>query len=245
MLVLAVPALGQTQTQTQTQTPTLLAALPAPDMARALALVREAAVTLAPAGARVDVQPGLADARLKLAPCTRAEPFLPAGVPAWGRTRVGLRCVEGAVAWTVYLPVTVQALSPALSPRTPLPAGHVLTDGDLMLVDTDWAARADRPVATAAALLGRTLARPALPGQPLRQADLRRRLWFASGDDVKVLATGPGFSVSGEGVALADGVDGQRVRVQVLLRGADGGVSKGQVVNALATGERLVQLGLW
>jgi flagella basal body P-ring formation protein FlgA len=223
----------------------LAAALPAPDLARALALVREAAVTLAPAGARIDVQPGVADPRLKLAPCTRAEPFLPTGVPAWGRTRVGLRCAEGAVAWTVYLPVTVQALAPALAPRTALPSGHVLTDGDLIPVETDWAARAERPLATAAALLGRSLARPALAGQPLRQADLHRRRWFASGDPVKVLAVGPGFSVSGEGVALGEGLDGQRVRVQVLLRSADGAESKGPVVNALATGERLVQVAPW
>lgn len=241
MLALPCPA----PCAAQRPAPVLAAALPVPDLVRALALVREAAVTLAPAGARIDVQPGVADPRLKLAPCTRAEPFLPTGVPAWGRTRVGLRCAEGAVAWTVYLPVTVQALAPALAPRTALPSGHVLTDGDLVPVETDWAARAERPLATAAALLGRTLARPALPGQPLRQADLHRRRWFASGDPVKVLAVGPGFSVSGEGVALAEGLDGQRVRVQVLVRSVDGAESKGPVVNALATGERLVRVAPW
>ena len=67
-------------------------ALPPAALLRALALVGDAAAVLAPKGARVQALPGALDPRLNLAPCTRVEPYLPAGVPPWGRTRVGLRC---------------------------------------------------------------------------------------------------------------------------------------------------------
>ena len=217
----------------------------AADLAKALTLVEQAAAQMAPPAARVSAVPGAMDPRLKLAPCQRAEPFLPPAVPAWGRTRVGLRCAQGPVAWTVYLPVQVQAWAPALAPHSALPAGHVLTEADLAPVPTDWAARNDPPLGHLAAAVGRTLARAAMPGQPLRQSDLRRKQWFASGDTVKVVASGPGFSVVGEGLALADGLDGQRTRVQLLVRDLSGAVSPGRVLNATARGEREVQVALW
>src|SRR5574344_1861168 len=65
------------------------------------------------AALRMEVQVGQLDPRLRLAPCARVEPFLPAGTRLWGRTRLGLRCVQGAVQWTVFLPITIQAWGPA------------------------------------------------------------------------------------------------------------------------------------
>ena len=62
---------------------------------------------------RMEVSVGQLDPRLRLAPCARVEPHLPAGARLWGRTRLGLRCVEGAVRWNVYLPITVKAFGPA------------------------------------------------------------------------------------------------------------------------------------
>jgi len=222
----------------------LIAALPPADLARALALVRETAAAWAPVGARIDVQPGTPDPRLKLASCRRADPFLPPGVQTWGRTRVGLRCADGAVAWSVFIPVSVRAMAPALTVQTALPAGHVLRADNLMLAETDWAAQQQPPLAGPEQLLGRTLARPASPGQALRAGDLRRKQWFAGGDTVTLVASGKGFSISAEAVALADGLDGQRVRVQVLVRRATGELEKGPVLNGMPTGERLVEVAL-
>ncbi len=218
------------------------AALPASAIAQALALAQDAAARAAPAGARVNATLGALDRRLNPAPCQQAAAFLPPGVPAWGRTRVGLRCTQGPVAWTLYLPVLVQVQAPALSVRAPLPAGSVLTEADLATEWVDWTAQARPPLTAAAATAGRTLARPATPGQALRESDLQARLWFAAGDRVQVLAGGSGFAVAAEGQALAEGRDGQRVRVQMLLRASDGSSSPGPVVQGLAVGERRVAL---
>ena len=60
-----------------------------------------------PSPLRMEVSVGTLDERLRLAPCARIEPYLPAGAKLWGRTRLGLRCLEGATRWNVFLPITV------------------------------------------------------------------------------------------------------------------------------------------
>ena len=63
---------------------------------RIQALGEQAGAALAPGAVRVEIEPGRLDPRLRLAPCERIEPYLPPGARAWGRSRVGLRCVQGA-----------------------------------------------------------------------------------------------------------------------------------------------------
>ena len=212
------------------------APMPAPaDLDRAWALLRQAAAAQAPAGARIEVLPGAADPRLKLADCARTEPHLPPSTPVWGRSRVGLRCVQGAVAWTVYWPATVQVWAQAAVPRAALPAGTVLTAADLMLAPVDWAAAAAPPLASIPDAAGRTLSRHVAPGQALRTADLRARQWFAGGDTVRLVATGAGFSVSGEAKALSAGIEGQPVRVVT---------EQGRTLIGKPVGERRVEVAL-
>lgn len=240
----ATPAAPAAPAAPSASLPAALAGLPAADLARALNMVQQAATAVAPKGAQVQVQWGLADGRLKLAPCAQVQASLPAGVSAWGRSRVGLRCTSGAVAWHVFMPVQVQVWAPALLLRTAMPAGAVLADGDWLRGPTDWAAGPTPPLAEGSELLGRTLARPLGAGQAVLATDLRRRQWFASGEQVTVVSSGPGFSISSEGEALADGVEGQRVRVQLWLRGADGRSERGAIVSGRATGTRRVEMTL-
>lgn len=187
------------------------------------------------AGARVEVELGRLDPRLRLAPCARIEPYLPAGSRPWGRTRVGLRCVEGPTHWNVFLPVTVRVLAPAPVLREPLPAGTELADHHFTEAEVDWAERRDAPIADPAALLGHSLARALPAGAALRTADLRQREWFAAGDRVLVVAGGRGYHVSTEGQALSRGVDGQTVRVRT---------DNGRIVSGTAVAERRVELPL-
>lgn len=179
-------------------------------------------------GARVAVILGQLDPRLKLAPCARIEPYLPAGSRPWGRTRIGLRCAEGPTRWNVTLPMTVQVFAPALVLQEPLPAGAEILPEHLIEGEVDWAERAGAPGTDADALAGRRLSRALAAGQPLRDADLQRRIWFAAGERVRVTAVGPGYRVSTQGQALSRGLDGGSVRVRT-----DGGrVLVGTAVSA-------------
>lgn len=203
--------------------------------ARALLLATQAAQALAPPKARVVALAGALDSRLNLAPCAQVQPFLPAGVPAWGRSRVGLRCVQGAALWQVYLPVTVQVWAPAPVAQAELPAGARLDASQLALAVVDWAASSSPPAATMAELQDRQLARPVAAGQPLRLADLKARHWFAQGDTVRIFANSAGFSISTEGQAMGPGVEGQSVRVRT---------ESGRVLVGQPVGERRVELSL-
>jgi flagellar basal body P-ring formation protein FlgA len=185
-------------------------------------------------GLRIEVVVGTLDPRLRLAPCARVEPYLPAGTRLWGRTRIGLRCTQGATPWNVYLPLTVKAFGTGLTAAAAMPAGTVLASADLLAGEVDLA-DGSAPLRVAETVIGRTLARPLKAGQALRQPDLRARQWFAAGDTVQITAIGPGFRVSGEGQALGPGLEGRTVRVRT-----DGG----RVVVGLPVAERRLELGL-
>lgn len=209
--------------------------LPPDSIEQALALARDSARHLAPAGARVEAESGALDSRLRLAPCTRIQPFLPAGANPWGKTRVGMRCLQGPVAWLVHLPVTVRVWAPAAAPLAPLPTGARLDGSELQLIETDWAAAPGKPFTTVDELNGRVLVRPLPAGLPVRPTDLRPRQWFAQGDTVQILALGRGFSIQSEGQALAPGLEGQPVAVRT---------EAGRVLKALPVGQGRVELSL-
>ena len=89
---------------------------------------------------RMEVSVGSLDSRLRLAPCARVEPYLPVGSRLWGRTRLGLRCVDGPTAWNVFLPVTIKAFGPAWVLTGNVAPGAVLTANDATEAEVDWAA---------------------------------------------------------------------------------------------------------
>ena len=184
---------------------------------------------------RFEVQVGALDPRLKLAPCQRIEPHLPPGVRLWGKARIGLRCAQGSKPWNVYLPVTVRVFGQALVAAVPLPAGATLREDDLRMAEVDFAEDNAPVVINTTLAVGRVLTRPLTAGRGLRQTDLKPRMWFAAGDSVKVLASGPGFSVAGNGQALTPGIEGQTARVRT---------DNGQVVTGTPVGTRVVELSL-
>jgi len=184
---------------------------------------------------RVEVTAGQADPRLRLAPCQRVDVHWPAGQRPWGRTRIGLRCAAGPVAWSITVPLQVRVWAPAVVAAVPLPAGTVLDQRHLRLGEVDWAERDTPVLLDAADILGRTMATAVPAGAAVRVEQLRRRQWFAAGDPVRVVAAGPGFAVSGEGVALTPGLEGQAVRVRT---------ESGRVVTGMAAGDKLVEVSL-
>ncbi len=185
------------------------------------------------ASARVTVELGQADPRLRLAPCQRAEPQLLPGMRLWGRSRIGLRCVEGSSRWNVSLPLTVRVFAPALVAASPLDAGTTLSVEHLRLAEVDLAAEPGAVYTEPTSLVGRCLARPVQAGEALRSGSLKQRQWFAAGTQVKVQVRGAGFAVAGEGQALGQGVDGQDVRVRF---------ENGRTVTGRAVGEREVEV---
>lgn len=224
LMVAAAAARGQT---TAAQQP--------PDTTDELRALLSRETKASPTGTRVEFTIGQLDARLKLAPCQKIQPYLPAGTRLWGRSRVGLRCTQGPVAWNVYLPVTVKVYGQALVASTSLGQGQELTVADLRAAEVDLAEESSPALLNAADAVGRPLARALAPGQTLRQAHLRARQWFAAGETVKLVAQGAGFAVASEGQALTPGIEGQAARVRT---------DNGRIVTGTPVGERQVEIRL-
>lgn len=176
---------------------------------------------------RLQIQIGKLDARLQLAACAKVEPYLPPGTRLWGRTRIGLRCVEGARRWNVYLPVTVQAFGPAWVLNNNVRLGDALSAGDASLAEVDWAETDSPVVANQPDWVGREAARHLQAGQALRQNLLRAPQLFAQGAQVKVAAGGGGFTIMSSGRAMTAGAVGANVRVRM-----DNGRLVSGIVNA-------------
>ena len=195
----------------------------------------EATRRVAEPGLRAQVSVGRLDPRLRLAPCQTVQPYLPTGTRLWGATRIGLRCTDAQVRWNVFLPIQVDVFGPAWVARAPLPAGHVLSADDLRMAEVNLAAAPLASVPGTSALIGRALSQPVAAGDAVRESDLRARQWFATGDSVRLVATGNGWRIHGEGQALAAGVEGRPVRVRT---------ESGRVVSGVAVAERLVEVAL-
>lgn len=164
---------------------------------------------------RMEVTVGTLDPRLRLAACNRVEPYLPAGSRLWGRTRLGLRCVDGSSLWNVYLPVTVKAFGPAWVLTGNVASGAVLSASDATEAEVDWAAEQAAVVANPQSWVGQIATRHLVAGQAVRQNMVKPPSLFKAGAQVRVVAQGPGYSVVSSGQAMTAGAAGQNIRIRM------------------------------
>ena len=164
---------------------------------------------------RMEVSVGALDPRLQLAPCSKVEPYMPAGTRLWGKSRLGLRCLAGTTRWNVFMPVTVKAMGRAWVAKTNVMAGTVLTANDAMEAEVDWADDASPVVANAEQWIGQVAARSWMAGQTVRQAMVKPAQVFQAGTQIRVLAQGVGFQVLSDGQAITSGVVGQPAKVRL------------------------------
>lgn len=181
---------------------------------------------------RLEVEVGSMSRGLKLAPCDKAEPFLPGNTRLWGRASIGLRCVAGA-RWTTYIPVRIAAYGPALVTRVALPAGRIPQPEDYSVKEVDWAAGRTAPIASPAVLQGQELIRPVAAGQPILAEYLRVTPAVRAGDPVSVVVEGKGFVIGTEAVALNTAGDGQPVKVRTAAGKVLNGTVDGTAVRIL------------
>lgn len=189
-----------------------------------------------PSGAtqlRMNVTVGELDNRLRLAPCARIEPYIPVGTRLWGKTRLGLRCLEGSAKWNVFLPVTIRAYGAAWVIKGNVAAGAVLTEADVIEAEVDWAEEASPIVSSPSQWVGQVASRALTTGQAIRQGMTRPAQVFQAGTQVRVVAQGPGFQITSDGQALSAGVVGQPARVRM---------DNGRVMSGVVLDGRTVRL---
>ena len=200
--------------------------------------IEKAVANARPNGAaplRMVVQVGALDQRLSLAPCAQVEPYMPTGTRLWGKTRIGLRCIDGPSRWNVFLPVQVQAFGQTWVMRSDVPSGATLALDDAVMSEVDWAHENQSVLADPDMWVGQTATRALRTGQVLRYGMVKPSQVFRAGSMVRIVAKGPGFSVTSGGQALSAGVVGEMARVRV---------DNGRVVSGLVLDMRTVEINL-
>ncbi|MFN0302510.1 MAG: flagellar basal body P-ring formation chaperone FlgA [Burkholderiales bacterium] len=167
------------------------------------------------------------------APCNQLDPFVPQGARLWGRANIGLRCKDTNVRWNVFVPIEVRVFVPVLTAARQLSTGQTLEPGDYLLREIDITREPNGVITDPAQLDARITARPVPAGTALRADMLKIRPTIASGDLVKVVYMGSGFTIASEGKALASASTGQYVRVQM---------DSGRIINGMVRGGPIVEL---
>ena len=211
-------------------TPIKARSAPAPDAVQALKVYLERATTGLPG--RVDIVIGTIDERIRLAPCSRVEPYLPQGTRLWGRAVIGLKCLD-APGWNVFLPVEIKVFGRALTAARTLYPGDTAGPHDVVEEEVELTRQPGVVVTQWPQLDGKTAMRMVSAGQVLRQDFFRAPPAVGAGDSVKLVYQGPGFSIMSDGRALSNAADGQPVRVQT---------GSGRVVQGVARAGRVVEL---
>lgn len=182
-------------------------------------LIRAAAenAVRAEAGAAADtltLQPAPLDSRLRIASCDRRlSTFLTGASAVRSQTTVGVRC-EGSVRWTIYTSVNVQSQAKVLVARRSLARDAEATAADFRVEDRLVPGLASAYVSDPAALTGQRLGHPVVAGDPLTLETLAPANLIHRGQQVVVLAHAGGLEVRMLGVALSDGRESERIKVQ-------------------------------
>lgn len=162
---------------------------------------------------QIEITPGTIDARISLPACAALEPSLPSGSRAWGNTTVIVNCTIPSP-WTIYVRATVKVVADYVVSAKPLTQGQLLTAADLTTLKGDLTQLPPGIITDPNQAFGRTMASSIPLGSPLRQDILRARAAVRAHQSVKLVSSGRGFSVTAEGKALGNAVDGQIVQVR-------------------------------
>ena len=154
------------------------------------------------------------DPRLKLAACLKPLiGFLPPGSNLIGNTTIGIRC-EHKKPWTIYVPATVKAMRKVVVTTRPLLRKTAISKDDIRLEERTISSGSESFIYDPNNVLGMLVKRDLSGAIPLTASMLNPPLLVRRGQQVTILAEGPGLEVRMEGIALMDGTEGQVIRAK-------------------------------
>ncbi len=157
---------------------------------------------------------GAIDHRLRLARCDGAlEGYLPPGGRLSGNTSVGVRCT-GARAWKLYVTARISLLEEVVVARGFLPRGTVIGPEHVEIAERDVSTSAHGYLGDLDLVIGMVVKQPLQGGLVLTPAMIDRPRLIRRGDKVVIVSRTGNFEVRMAGNALADGAEGDRIRVR-------------------------------
>lgn len=168
----------------------------------------------------------------KLPPCNALEAYPPPGSRLSGKTYIGVRCL-GPNIWNVLVPAQIAVTGNYLITSRALPAGQTLQSDDLSIRTGDIFSLPTGVVTDPENAIGKTLRNSLGAGQALRSDQLLAPLVIRQGQTVRVVTSGTGFAVSGEGKAMNNAAEGELARIRM---------SGGQTINGIARADGTVEI---
>ncbi len=164
-----------------------------------------------------EIEVGSIDSRLKLTKCNHPlEVTRPMGQRQFGRVTVGVKC-KGSQPWSLYIPASIKISEEVLVTSRSLPAGSMLTQGDVTLVTKDISRLTQGYFKNSQEVAGSFVKRPLVSGSVLTASNIRPPKIAERGERVIILAKGDGVVVRMQGLVMKDAVAGDRVQVKNLL----------------------------
>lgn len=181
-----------------------------------------------PAGAKVQVDLVREESRLNDDSCPAPLFSKPPANKMWGRTFLQVQCV-GSTVQPFFVPVDVKVWAPVMVVRNLVQSGQAVQAGDIELRTMDITQLNHGWMTDIEHLQGKTATRQLWPGTQLRHDHLRGQALVRRGDAVRVMISGPGFAIGGQGTAMEEAELGQIVRIKT----EQGKVLHGVAVDAL------------
>lgn len=166
-----------------------------------------------------------------LPPCEALEPFLPSGARLWGRVSIGVRCSESQP-WTRYVQAYIAVVGRYYVAARQIDAGEALTPADTTPRESDLTTLPASIIVDPAQLDGVTVLNRIALGAPIRREFLRAVSIVQQGQNIKVIAQGPGFVVSTEGKAMTNAAVGAVVQVKT---------QNGQLISGVVRADGVVE----
>jgi flagella basal body P-ring formation protein FlgA len=177
-----------------------------------------------PGKVNVDIQQ--LDSRVRIAACDMMEGFTVPGSRLWGKTHIGVRCLQAETKlWTLYVQADVQVWAEYAVTAVPVSQGALLSPNDVVLQSGDLSKLPAGIITDLSMLEGKQAALNMPLGTVLRPELLKSRPVIMQGQTVQLNSRGEGFVVSADGTALQTANAGQVVDVKV---------SSGQVIKGVA-----------
>lgn len=162
---------------------------------------------------KVEVKAGAIDARSRLSRCESLQPFLAPEVKLWGESNVGVRCLKPET-WTVNVPVSVKVTANVVVTARAAGRGQTLTDEDLELQSADLTQLPADVLTDLEDAIGMAPMAALPAGMTLREDMLREPSAVSTGQRVRIVFEGDGFTASSLGRSLGDASVGDTVQVR-------------------------------
>lgn len=177
-----------------------------------------------PGKVNIEIQP--LDNRIRIADCDLMEGFNVQGARLWGKTHIGVRCLQSATKpWTLYVQADVQVWGEYAVIGLPVSQGSPVQASDVVMQTGDLTKLPAGIITDLSMLEGKKASLNMPLGTVLRPDLLKAMPVIMQGQMVQLNSRGDGFVISADGTAMQTANVGQVVDVKV---------SNGQVIKGVA-----------